>query len=230
MTAYYELAWSQFHVASSSRSWTMTLYDLKPRFQELLRPSVRRLAQAGISANQVTLCAAVVSVVLGVVVAVSADTPGLFVLIPGWLLLRMALNAIDGMLAREFGQKSTLGAYLNELTDVISDAALYLPFAFVAPFSLLWVGLVIFLAALSEFTGALGPMIGVTRQYAGPLGKSDRAFVFGALGLWIGIGPPLPAWLVWCMPLLALLLCVTIVNRIRAGILESESNQDGVPS
>jgi CDP-diacylglycerol--glycerol-3-phosphate 3-phosphatidyltransferase len=188
------------------------------------------LAQAGISANQVTLCAAVVSVVLGVVVAVSADTPELFVLIPGWLLLRMALNAIDGMLAREFGQKSTLGAYLNELTDVISDAALYLPFAFVAPFSLLWVGLVIFLAALSEFTGALGPMIGVTRQYAGPLGKSDRAFVFGALGLWIGIGPPLPAWLVWCMPLLALLLCVTIVNRIRAGILESESNQDGVPS
>ena len=208
----------------------MTLYDLKPRFQELLRPSVRRLAQAGISANQVTLCAAVVSVVLGVVVAVSADTPGLFVLIPGWLLLRMALNAIDGMVAREFGQKSTLGAYLNELTDVISDAALYLPFAFVAPFSLLWVGLVIFLAALSEFTGALGPMTGVTRQYAGPLDKSDRAFVFGALGLWIGIGPPLPAWLVWCMPLLALLLCVTIVNRIRAGILESESNQDGVPS
>ena len=31
----------------------------------------------------------------------------------------MALNAIDGMLAREHGQKSTLGAYLNELTDVI---------------------------------------------------------------------------------------------------------------
>ena len=73
----------------------MTLYDLKPRFQELLRPSVRWLAQAGISANQVTLCAAVVSVVLGVVVAVSADTPGLFVLIPGWLLLRMALTALE---------------------------------------------------------------------------------------------------------------------------------------
>jgi CDP-diacylglycerol--glycerol-3-phosphate 3-phosphatidyltransferase len=208
----------------------MTLYDLKPRFQDLLRPSVRRLAQAGISANQVTLCTAVVSVSLGVVIAVSADRHALFFLIPGWLLLRMALNAVDGMLAREFGQKTMLGAYLNELTDVISDAALYLPFAFVAPFSLLWVGLVIFLAALSEFTGALGPMIGVTRQYAGPLGKSDRAFVFGALGLWIGIGHPLPAWLVWGMPVLVLLLCLTIVNRIRAGILESESTQDGMPS
>jgi len=208
----------------------MTLYDLKPRFQDLLRPSVRRLARAGVSANQVTLCAAVVSVVLGVAVAVSADTHEFFLLIPGWLLLRMALNAVDGMLAREFGQRSMLGAYLNELTDVVSDAALYLPFAFVAPFSLLWVGLLIFLAALSEFAGALGPMIGVSRQYAGPLGKSDRAFVFGALGLWIGIGLPLPAWLAWGMPLLALLLCLTIVNRIRAGILESESKTGGMSS
>ena len=39
----------------------------------------------------------------------------------------MALNAIDGMLAREFNQKSRLGGYLNEITDVVSDAALYLP-------------------------------------------------------------------------------------------------------
>ena len=46
----------------------------------------------------------------------------------------MALNAIDGMLAREFIKKSRLGGYLNEITDVVSDAALYLPFAFVAPF------------------------------------------------------------------------------------------------
>lgn len=42
----------------------------------------------------------------------------------------MALNAIDGMLAREFNQQSTLGAILNEVGDIISDAALYLAFAF----------------------------------------------------------------------------------------------------
>ncbi len=43
----------------------------------------------------------------------------------------MAFNAIDGMLAREHNQQSKLGAFLNELTDVVSDAALYLPFALV---------------------------------------------------------------------------------------------------
>jgi CDP-diacylglycerol--glycerol-3-phosphate 3-phosphatidyltransferase len=199
----------------------MTLYDLKPKFQALLRPLVARLAGAGVTANLVTVAAAVVSIAIGAYVAVSATTARVFLLIPVWLFLRMAFNAIDGMLAREFGQRSHLGAYLNELTDVVSDAALYLPFAFVAPFSTVWVCVVIFLSALSEFAGALGPMIGVTRQYAGPLGKSDRAFVFGALGLWVGLGIQLPGAGAWLMPLCALLLGITTINRVRAGLREA---------
>jgi hypothetical protein len=68
---------------------------------------------------------------LGAGLAVAADAGQLqwFLLLPPWFLLRMALNAIDGLLAREFGQGSTLGAYLNELSDLVADAALYLPFA-----------------------------------------------------------------------------------------------------
>lgn len=50
----------------------------------------------------------------------------------------MGLNAIDGMLAREFGQQSRLGAYLNELSDVIADAALYLSLASVPGASAGW--------------------------------------------------------------------------------------------
>lgn len=206
-------------------SLAMTLYDLKPKFQSLLRPSVARLADLGVTANQVTVAAAVVSIGVGAYVAGSADAHEVFLLIPAWLLIRMALNAIDGMLAREFGQRSRLGAYLNELTDVVSDAALYLPFAFLAPFSLASVGVVIFLALISEFAGALGPMIGVSRQYAGPLGKSDRAFVFGALGLWVGLGLQLPDGLVWLMPLCALLLVITTVNRVRSGLREAARSE-----
>jgi CDP-diacylglycerol--glycerol-3-phosphate 3-phosphatidyltransferase len=132
----------------------------------------------------------------------------------------MALNAIDGMLAREHGQKTRLGAYLNEIADVVSDAALYLPFALIPAFGLLWIALVVWLAALTEFAGVLGPTIGASRRYDGPLGKSDRAFVFGALGLWIGLGGPLPPWTVWLMIVVALLLAVTAVNRVRAGLKE----------
>ncbi len=195
----------------------MTLYSLKPRFQALLRPGVAALADAGVTANQVTVATCGVSVALGVLLA-CVPQPSLFLLLPAWMLGRMALNAVDGMLAREFGQQSRLGGYLNELTDVIADSALFLPFALVAPFAPAWVVGVVLLAILSEYAGALGPMMGGARRYDGPLGKSDRAFVFGALGFWLGIAGSLPAWMAWLMPALCLLLAWTIVNRVRTGL------------
>jgi len=198
----------------------MTLYDIKPYFQSLLRPMVRRLASIGITANQVTLAAAIVSVGLGSILIINSEIHYLFLAIPVWMLLRMALNAIDGMLALEFGQKSKLGAYLNELCDVISDAALYLPFAWLTPFTYFSVALLIFLAVMSEFAGVLGLTIGASRRYDGPLGKSDRAFVFGVLGLWVGAGGTLPAWISWLMPVLSILLVITIFNRVRYALSE----------
>lgn len=205
----------------------LSIYDIKPRFQSLLRPMATRLAAAGVTANAVTLLAMLLSVALGLLLAIFQPGGAAYLALPIWLFLRMALNAIDGMLAREHGQKSTLGAYLNELTDVISDAALYLPFAFVAPFGAVSVGLVIWLAAVSEMAGALGPMVGASRRYEGPMGKSDRAFVFGALGLWLGLAGQLPGWLYWLMPVIALLMAVNIINRVRAGLSEIRTQQQG---
>jgi CDP-diacylglycerol--glycerol-3-phosphate 3-phosphatidyltransferase len=201
---------------------SMTIYDLKPRFQALLRPLARALHDMGVTANQVTLAACLVSVVLGAVLCRWAEHRILFLLLPPWLFVRMALNAIDGMLAREFGQKSNLGAFLNELTDVVSDAALYLPFAFALQFGWLEVAGVIFLATLAEMAGVVAVMIGASRRYDGPMGKSDRAFVLGALGLVIGLGGPPQSWQYLIFPSIALLLCLTISNRVRRGLLEAE--------
>jgi CDP-diacylglycerol--glycerol-3-phosphate 3-phosphatidyltransferase len=199
----------------------LTLYELKPRFQALLRPQVGRMARAGITANQVTLAAAAGSVAVGAFVAASAPARWPFLLLPLWLFVRMALNAVDGMLAREFAQKSRLGAYLNEISDVVSDAALYAPFAWLSPFGAFWTALVVLLAALTEFAGVLGQTVGASRRYDGPMGKSDRALVFGALGLWVGLGAPLPSWFVCIMVALVGLLAVTVVNRVRRGLAEA---------
>jgi CDP-diacylglycerol--glycerol-3-phosphate 3-phosphatidyltransferase len=201
----------------------MTLYDLKPRFQSLLRPLVRRLAAAGVTANQVTLLAALGSLAIGGLLCFHWYNHALFIVLTLWLGVRMALNAIDGMLAREFGQKSRLGGYLNELCDVVSDTALLLPFAFVAPFSPLMVFAVIGLAILSEYAGVMGPLVGASRRYDGPLGKSDRAALIGALALWIGLGLPLAPWMAWAMPVAALLLVLTTINRVRRGLQEGNA-------
>ena len=84
----------------------MSIYALKPKFQNLLRPLVGQLAAISVTANQVTLIACLLSILLGVVLALFPTFSSLFFLIPIWLFLRMALNAIDGMLEREFNQKS----------------------------------------------------------------------------------------------------------------------------
>jgi CDP-diacylglycerol--glycerol-3-phosphate 3-phosphatidyltransferase len=197
----------------------MTLYAIKPKFQALLRPLVARMAARGVTANQVTVAAAAISCGIGALLTLFPAARA-FLVLPVWLFLRMALNAIDGMLAREFGQKSRLGAYLNELSDIVADAALTLPFAVIAPFTPSSVFAVIFLAALSEYAGVMGPLAGSTRRYDGPLGKSDRALLFGALATWIGVFGPLPGWGWWLMPVIALLLVITTVNRVRRGLAE----------
>lgn len=84
----------------------MTIYDLKPAFQNLLRPLCRRLAAAGVTANQVTVAAMLASIAVGAVFALNADARWAALLVPVWLFLRMALNAIDGMLAREHQMQS----------------------------------------------------------------------------------------------------------------------------
>lgn len=200
----------------------ITIYQLKPRFQAQLRPLTTRLAGMRVTANDVTLAAMLISLLLGTALLLFAERRALFLLLPVWMFLRMAFNAIDGMLAREFGQQSALGAYLNELSDVISDAALYLPFVAVAPFGWASVGAVIFLTAVSEMAGALGPMVGAERRYDGPMGKSDRAFVFGALGLWTGLTPSLPDGLFWLMPAVSAAIVLNIVNRVRGGIGQTQ--------
>ena len=91
-----------------------SIYDLKPRFQALLRPLAGFLARAGVTANQVTIAAVLLSLATGAALLI---WPWAMLLVPGALFVRMALNAIDGMLAREHGQKSRMGAVLNELGD-----------------------------------------------------------------------------------------------------------------
>ncbi len=201
----------------------ISIYQLKASFQSLLRPLVRHCASAGFTANGVTLFAMFVSLALGAVLINAGEHRELFLLLPLWMFLRMALNAVDGMLAREFGQKSALGAYLNELSDVISDAALYLPFVLIAPFEWWSIFAVVFLSAVSEMAGAMASMVGAQRRYDGPMGKSDRAFVFGALGLWVGLSSSLPDWLFWLMPLVSVGIAINIANRIRSGIAASQS-------
>jgi CDP-diacylglycerol--glycerol-3-phosphate 3-phosphatidyltransferase len=193
-----------------------TLYDLKPGFQGLLRPLVARLAAAGVRANQITIATGVASFILGAWLALERRG---WILLPLFLFVRMALNAMDGMLAREHGQASQLGAVLNELVDVISDAALTLPFATLPGWNPLAIAGAIFFAALTEMAGMMGLTIGSARRNDGPFGKSDRALALGILGAWLAFGWPVSEWVREAAPAVWIVLCsATIVQRVRRAL------------
>jgi CDP-diacylglycerol---glycerol-3-phosphate 3-phosphatidyltransferase len=200
-----------------------TLYSIKPAFQNLLRPIARGLVKLGATANMATLAAAALSVAAGFAIARWHEFPAVFWLLPLTLFIRMALNAVDGMMAREFEQKSTLGMYLNELTDAVSDAALILPFALLAPFPAWGVILFAVIALLTEYAGALGVMAGGGRRYDGPFGKSDRALALGMIAALLALSVTFEGWGVYVFPLMAFLSALTVINRVRAGLKEAST-------
>jgi CDP-diacylglycerol--glycerol-3-phosphate 3-phosphatidyltransferase len=214
----------------------VSVYEIKPAFQNLLRPIVKLLARIGVTANQVTIAAMLLSIVTGIWIldeyhplpflsaenSESSSSPCLLLAIPVVLLLRMALNAIDGMLAREHDMKSSLGAVLNELGDVISDAALYLPLAYVAGFNAVLVVAMVIVGIIAEMTGVIAVQIGASRRYDGPMGKSDRALVVGLICGIIGLGYDISHWLDPILGVLIGLGVLTIWNRSRKALQECQ--------
>lgn len=197
-----------------------SIYALKPGFQSLLRPVVNTLARIGVTANQVTVFAVLLSLAAGALIAFTRGGRALLVL-PAVLLLRMALNAMDGMLAREHNQKSPLGAILNELGDVVSDAALYLPLSMVPGFDARLIVAIAILSILTEMTGVVAVQIGASRRYDGPLGKSDRALLFGLIGLLLGLGVHIERAIPFVLWAMVLLLLLTILNRARHALRQA---------
>ncbi|MCG3873382.1 alpha/beta fold hydrolase [Psychrobacter sp. Ps7] len=213
----------------------MSLYQLKSQFQDQLRPISDVLVEQKVTANQVTVSAVVLSLGTAYMIAKPAnEQQALWLLLPSSLFVRMALNAIDGMMAREHGQASRLGAVLNEVGDIVADTALIASLApHVANGNLQASAVnlpnrisihqrhIIGLIALSISTELLGitsnTMLDI-RANQGPLGKSDRAFLLGLLGAFMATKVPTVLSHIKVGPLLILteaLLLKTCLNRLR---------------
>ena len=205
-----------------------SIYKLKPAFQNLLRPFVLWLFNKGITANQVTLFTMFIS--LGISLFIyqyfnKYPINYLLLIYPFWMLLRMAFNAIDGMLAREFKQQSRLGAFYNELSDVIADTALFLCLIVFSLINAKILLLMTFLAILSEYAGVMAPLIGQERRYDGPMGKSDRAFwtsiicIILVIQHYFNFSQVYLSYIInGLLSIICLLLTLTIYNRIKNSI------------
>lgn len=202
---------------------SFSLYQLKPRFQQRLRTLVEQAWRRGVTPNQITVAALTLSVLTGIMVFLFHDQIGVFLAVPVVLFVRMALNAMDGMLARTYQMQTPWGMILNEMGDVFSDMALYLPFATLTFIPQPLIGLIVIGAICTEMTGTVAIQIGATRRYDGPMGKSDRALLFSLYAIVIQFGRPKPMILHLCAVAVLVLLVITVINRAYCAVQEAKN-------
>jgi len=199
-----------------------SLYQLKPKFQNTLRPLVNYLAGKGITANWITVSAFILSLLAGLLIYFFAGRNVLiYLILPVFLFIRMALNAIDGMLAREHNQQTRLGAILNEAGDILSDLVLYIPFLYVRAVDFWPVLLFSVLVIFTETAGIMGVQIKASRRYDGPMGKSDRAFWLGFLALLSAFNLPNVNILNAAVIIISILMALTVFNRLKNALKET---------
>jgi CDP-diacylglycerol--glycerol-3-phosphate 3-phosphatidyltransferase len=195
----------------------LTIYDLKPKFQNLLRPIVITLKNKGFTPNQVTWFAMLLSLLGGIFIYLSHAANWSLFLLPLILFVRMALNAIDGMLAREHDMQTIKGAMYNEMTDVMADVVLYLPLAVAANVNPSLLVSFIIIGIFTEMAGVVAQAINNDRRYDGPMGKSDRAFVMGLLALILVFDLFSIFWITCYLLLVTCLALYTLYNRMHKG-------------
>ncbi|KFF24084.1 CDP-alcohol phosphatidyltransferase family protein [Chryseobacterium vrystaatense] len=199
----------------------ISVYKLKPKFQQLLTPVLLFLHKNHITANQITVSSILLSVVIGVLFWNADESRWFFLSLPIGLLLRMALNALDGMMARKFNQTSKLGEVLNEVGDIVSDVIIFFPLLKFQPESLYLIIIFIVLSIINEFAGLIGKAIGKERRYDGPMGKSDRALILGVYGLAVFFGADISGISKYIFGLLIILLIISTYIRLKKSLHEA---------
>ncbi|MDC7956328.1 CDP-alcohol phosphatidyltransferase family protein [Fusobacterium simiae] len=194
----------------------ISIYKLKTKFQNLLMPICKKLVDLKVTPNQITVTTVLLNIIFAGIIYKFGNLTYLFLIVPIFLFLRMALNALDGMIANKFNQKTKIGIFYNEAGDVVSDTIFFYVFLRVIGINEIYNLLFVFLSVLSEYVGVVAVMVDNKRHYEGPMGKSDRAFLISLLAItYFFIGNK---YFDYILILAIVLLIFTIYNRISSSL------------
>jgi len=196
----------------------LSIYKIKPKFQQLLQPVLRLLHKWKVSPNQITMTSILLSALIGILFWYGDKHRIFFLALPVGLFIRMALNALDGMMAKTYNQQSRQGEILNEAGDVISDLFIFFPLLKYESEHIYLVVLFICLSIINELAGILAKAVSGERRYDGPMGKSDRAFVIGLYGVLRFFGMDFSDFSAWIFILLILLVLLSTYIRLKKAV------------
>jgi phosphatidylglycerophosphate synthase len=165
------------------------IYGIKPWFQRQLQPIAKLLMN--VHPDVITWSAFGVSLVAAALLYGASERPWMAVLSVPLLMARLALNALDGMVAKESGKARAAGQVINELSDRLSDVSIFLSFAFWPDIKMHLLLLAMVSMLIVSYVGILGKAAGAEREYGGLLGKADRMILLMVACLIYGLFPNL---------------------------------------
>lgn len=200
----------------------MGIYRIKPKFQRALQGIEKLLVQRRVHPDYLTLGALALSILGGLALYAGNWVPGLVLLLVPVTIGRTALNALDGLVARDTGLARPFGEVLNEFCDRLSDVAIFTGVS-LAPGSNLRLGAVTMVVMLlSSYLGTAAKAAGGRRQYGGVMGKADRMIYLSIASAIAFLLPSLPIFTIYLGVVLAG-LCLTIYQRLQATYADLKS-------
>jgi CDP-diacylglycerol--glycerol-3-phosphate 3-phosphatidyltransferase len=208
-------------IARATKYWSLEkaknmLYLIKGNFQK----TIRWVAGSWMTPNEAALLG-----VIFVILTASSFYLGFtyeklhfcLLLVPVFLFMRMMMNALDGLLSREYKLASVAGELLNEGVDVVGDIICYGVLYFVPGVPKFHLIIYLMLIWTAEFFGVLGKsMPGGVRRYENVLsGKPDRALWMGLFSIILFFCPQFMKYAGYYFIGLSGLLALTCILRIK---------------
>ena len=192
----------------------MGIYSTKSMWQKVLKPIVDISVRNHVHPDVFTYTAVVISIGGAISLYLAGSNQAwLWLFIPS-VLLRLTLNLLDGLVARELQMADTFGELKNEFGDRIADVAIFLGLAFGGYVDVRLVLVSLSLILCVSYLGILGKAMTGERVYGGIFGKGDRMISLAIFTLYSAISGNLSSFN-WYLALASLAALTTVIQRVR---------------
>jgi archaetidylinositol phosphate synthase len=212
----------------------MALHELKYSYRKVLDSFGEKIKF--IHPDIISYMAFLIALVIGILYSLSGENPIFLIINIIFILLRMTLNTIDGLIALKIKRTSQKGKIVNALPDRYADMFYLIGISF-SSLCNIEIGMIATITVLLiSYSGMLGKALEVSWQQQGPLDKVDRlvmVMVFSLIQfMLIKINPD---WLEnfrftameICMLLFIILGQLTITRRVIGMVKEIDRKESG---
>jgi phosphatidylglycerophosphate synthase len=183
-------------------------------WQKALKPIVDLSVRRQVHPDVFTYSAIIISVIgaIGLYLA-GSNHLWLWLIIP-CAFLRLLLNLLDGLVARELQLADAFGEVKNEFGDRIADVAIFFGLGFGGYVDIRLVFLLLTLILCISYLGILGKAVSGERVYSGIFGKGDRMISLAIFTLYPAISGNLASF-DWFLALASFAALTTLIQRVR---------------